>query len=75
MHIQATRLPTSAASTAAPMPTVCQTPMPESAVASTTDERLSPMKRNTAFSSRNWIVRQLSDSAIRACADWMTGAR
>lgn len=75
MHIQSTRLTISAASSAALMPIPCQTPMSESAVAATTEDRLSPMKRKTAFSSRNWIVRQFSDSAIRAWADWITGAR
>ena len=33
------------------------------------------MNRNTAFSSRNWMVRQFTDSAIRASADCTTGDR
>jgi len=32
------------------------------------------MMRNTAFSRRYWIVVQLTRSAIRDWADWITGA-
>ena len=59
----------------AQMNTVCQTPGPVRSAPARMPFRFSPMKRKTAFSSRNWIVRQFSRSATRASAEETTGAR
>ena len=57
------------------MTTVCQKPGPVLRAPWRIPFRFRPMNRNTAFSSRNWIVRQLSRSATRASADETAGAR
>ena len=57
------------------MTTVCQNPGPVLRAPARIPLRFRPMNRNTAFSRRNWIVRQLSRSATLASADETTGAR
>ena len=71
----AKREATSASSRPTQIQTVSQTPGPVRRAPSRMPFRFSPMKRKTAFSSRNWIVRQFSRSATRASAEETTGAR
>lgn len=71
---QANRDATSASRMPAQITTVCHSPGPVVIAPARMPRRLRPMNRNTAFSRRNWMVRQFSRSATRASAEATHGA-
>jgi hypothetical protein len=54
--------------------TICPRGRVLDARSSTMPRTCMPIRKNTAFSSRNWMVAQLVRSNTRDVADWMTGA-
>ena len=70
---QASRRTITVTSTAAQNPMIAHGDRPESPTAVKMRRACRPISRNTAFSSRNWMVAQLTRSLSRERPDWKLG--